>query len=89
VTEKKMQTDSYTNQRPTLARFSLGQNLHFARSRRSSDDRRITGIEFLRRHVSGDLGELPDDDWSENELLITRGFALSGFIADSGIPIAQ
>jgi hypothetical protein len=33
-----------------------------------------TGIEFLRRHVSGDFGELSDDDESENEISLREGF---------------
>jgi hypothetical protein len=33
-----------------------------------------TGIEFLRRHVSGHFGEFIDEDAQENELSLQEGF---------------
>jgi len=33
-----------------------------------------TGIEFLRRHMSCDFGELSDEDVRENELSLREGF---------------
>jgi hypothetical protein len=33
-------------------------------------------LETIRRHASGDWGELPAEDWRENELSIERGFRL-------------
>jgi len=35
-----------------------------------------TGIEFLRRHMSNDWGELSDEDVRENELSLREGFRL-------------
>jgi hypothetical protein len=35
-----------------------------------------TAIEFLRRHMSCDWGELSDDDVRENELSVQKGFRL-------------
>ena len=55
-------------------------------------------IEFLRRHVTGDWGELTPEDWAENELSVKEGFrilsavsyqqgreALSGSVPDMDI----
>jgi len=35
-----------------------------------------TEIEFLRRHMSNDWGELSDEDVRENELSLEEGFRL-------------
>jgi len=33
-----------------------------------------TGIEYLRRHMFGDFGELSHEDLKENELSLREGF---------------
>ena len=33
-------------------------------------------IEFLSRHVTGDWGEIPEEDRKENQLSLDRGFRL-------------
>jgi hypothetical protein len=35
-----------------------------------------TGIEFFRRHMSNEWGELSDEDVRENELSLKEGFRL-------------
>jgi len=35
-----------------------------------------TPLEFLRRHVRGDWGELVEEDRKENQLSLNRGFRL-------------
>src|SRR5580700_2180194 len=35
-----------------------------------------TPLDFLSRHVSGDWGELSEDDRKENQLSLKRGFRL-------------
>lgn len=69
-----MQTQSNTNQRSTFARFPLGQTFITPGAEDALMIAGQTGIEFLRRHVSGDFGDLSDDDVSENELSLIEGF---------------
>jgi len=47
-----------------------------------------TPAVFLRRHVTGDWGELDEEDRRENELSVARGFRLlSSYILSSGTKI--
>jgi hypothetical protein len=69
-----MQMQSNTNQRSTFALFPLGQTFITPGAEEALMIAGQTGIEFLRRHVSGDFGELSDDDLSENELSLREGF---------------
>ena len=69
-----MQTETNTNQRPTFARFPIGQTYITPGAEEALMIAGQTGIEFLRRHVSGDFGELSDEDLSESELSLREGF---------------
>jgi len=69
-----MQTESNTNQRPTSARFPLGQTYITPGAEEALMIAGQTGIEFLRRHMSGDFGELTNEDMQENELSLREGF---------------
>jgi hypothetical protein len=41
--------------------------------------------EFLTRHVSGDWGELVDEDWRENNFAVTRSLrVLSAYYLTTG-----
>ena len=71
-----MQTESNTNQRPTFARFLLGETYITPGAEEALMMAGQTGIEFLRRHMSGDFGELADEDAQENELSLQEGFRL-------------
>jgi hypothetical protein len=71
---KKMQTESNTSQRPSLARFPLGQTYITRGAEEALMIAGQTEIEFLRRHMSGDWSELSDDDAAENELSLREGF---------------
>jgi hypothetical protein len=72
--ERLMQINSSTHQRPTFARFSLGQTYITPGAEEALMIAGQTGIEFLRRHVSGDFGELTNEDTQENELSLREGF---------------
>jgi hypothetical protein len=37
---------------------------------------RLTPVAFLRRHISGDWGDVPPEDASENDLSIQQGFRI-------------
>ena len=69
-----MQTNSITNQRPTLVRFPLGETYITPGAEEALMIAGQTGIEFLRRHTSCDFGELSDEDLRENEISLREGF---------------
>ncbi|MFN2531083.1 MAG: hypothetical protein ABR555_07280 [Pyrinomonadaceae bacterium] len=69
-----MQTESNTNQRPSFARFPLGETFITPGAEEALMIAGQTGIEFLRRHVSCDFGEVTDEDLQENELSLCEGF---------------
>jgi hypothetical protein len=62
-----MQTNANTIHRPSFARFPLGPTYITPGAEEALMIAGQTGIEFLRRHVSGDFGELTDEDLQENE----------------------
>ena len=55
-----MQINSNTHHRPAFARFPLGQTYITAGAKEALMMAGQTGIEFLRRHMSQDWGELSD-----------------------------
>ena len=69
-----MQTESNTNRRPNFTRFRLGETYITPGAEDALMMAGQTGIEFLRRHMSGDFGELVDEDAQENELSLQEGF---------------
>jgi hypothetical protein len=80
-----MQTESSTNQRRAFARFSLGETYITPGAEEALMFAGQTGIEFLRRHVSGDFGELTNADMEENELSLREGFrVLSAYRTTKG-----
>ena len=58
------------------ARFALGQTFITPGAEEALQIAGQTAIEFLRRHMSCDWGELPEEDVKENELSLTKGFRL-------------
>ena len=71
-----MRRNHTTNHRPTLTRFALGQTFITPGAEEALQIAGQTEIEFLRRHMSCDWGELSDDDVQENELSLQKGFRL-------------
>lgn len=71
-----MQPHTNTSQQPRVARFTLGQTVITPGAEESLQLAGQTAIEFLRRHMSGDWGDLSEDDVKENELSLERGFRL-------------
>ena len=76
-----MQANSSTtplapNGRVKFARFSLGQTFITPGAQEALQIAGQTELEFLRRHMSGDWGELSEDDVQENELSIKNGFRI-------------
>ena len=80
-----MQTESNTNQRPTFARLQLGQTYITPGAEEALMIAGQTGIEFLRRHMSGDFGDVSDEDLRENEFSLQEGFrVLSAYSTSKG-----
>ena len=69
-----MQTN--THQESSVTRFALGQTYITPGAEDALMIAGQKGIEFLRRHMSNDWGELSDEDERENELSLKEGFRL-------------
>ena len=67
-----------SNQEAGVTRFALGQTFITPGAQEALETAGQTAIEFLRRHMSCDWGELSDDDVKENELSLQKGFRLLG-----------
>ncbi len=59
-----------------LPRFLLGQVVATPGALRALEVSGESPLEYLRRHVSGDWGELDEEDRRENELSLREGFRL-------------
>ncbi len=63
--------------RPNVGtRFALGQTFITPGAQEALEVAGQTAIQFLRRHVSCDWGELSEDDVRENEISLEEGFRL-------------
>ena len=71
-----MQPHSNTHQEASVARFALGRTVITPGAEDALEIAGQTPFEFLRRHMSGDWGELSEGDAKENELSIEQGFRL-------------
>ena len=71
-----MRQNSITNQTKDSTRFHLGQTYITPGAEEALQIAGQTAIEFLRRHMSCDWGELSEDDVRENELSLKKGFRL-------------
>ena len=83
-----MQPHTNTGRETGIARFALGQTVITPGAQESLEIAGQTAIEFLRRHMSGDWGDLSEDDVKENELSLETGFRLlSRYQTAKGEPI--
>src|ERR1051326_6626045 len=71
-----MQPNHTTNKQSTITRFALGRTFITPGAEEALQIAGQTAIEFLRRHMSCDWGELSEDDIAENELSLKQGFRL-------------
>jgi hypothetical protein len=84
-TQPKMRTRERPNPEP---RFPLGQVLATPGALEALRAADQTPDEFLVRHVSGDWGELDEEDKAENEFSLEKGFRLlSAYQLDTGVKI--
>jgi len=71
-----MQPHSNSNQEGGVARFTLGRTFITPGAEEALQLAGQTATQFLRRHISGDWGELSEEDVQENELSLEQGFRL-------------
>ena len=71
-----MRRNHNTNRQASVTQFALGQTFITAGAEGALEIAGQTAIEFLRRHMSCDWGELSDDDVRENELSLKQDFRL-------------
>ena len=71
-----MRRNSSTTEVASVRRFALGQTFITPGAEEALQIAGQTAIEFLRRHMSCDWGELSEDDITENELSLEKGFRL-------------
>src|SRR6476620_6150890 len=71
-----MRRNHNTTTQTSVTRFTLGQTFITPGAEEALQIAGQTAIEFLRRHMSCDWGELSDDDVRENELSLEQGFRL-------------
>src|SRR5690348_3859849 len=71
-----MQPHSDTNQEASAARFTLGRILITPGAQEALQLAGHTAVDFLCRHVTGDWGELSDEDVKGNEASLEQGFRI-------------
>jgi hypothetical protein len=71
-----MQPNPSTKKQPTVTRFALGRTFITPGAEEALQIAGQTATEFLRRHMSGDWGELSDEDVKENEFSLKEGLRL-------------
>lgn len=75
-----MQPETNTHHQSTITRFPLGETYITPGAEEVLMMAGQTALEFLRRHMSCEAGELTDEDVQENELSLREGFrVLSSF----------
>ena len=71
-----MQRNSSTTAVASVRRFALGQTFITPGAEEALQIAGQTSIEFLRRHMSCDWGELSDEDAQENDFSLMEGLRL-------------
>jgi len=71
-----LRQNSHTTRPNIGARFPLGETYITPGAQEALDIAGETAIQYLRRHMSGDWGELSDHDAEENERSMQDGLRL-------------
>ena len=69
-----MRRNHNTTRQASVTRFTLGQTFITPGAEEAIQIAGQTELEFLRRHMSCDWGELSEDDIRENELSLRKAF---------------
>lgn len=68
--------------------FDLGRMVATPGALQALEEAGTSGSEFIRRHVTGDWGEVPPEDAAENDLSVKQGFRiLSAYTLSTGVKI--
>jgi hypothetical protein len=74
--------------KPFVPKFSLGQLVATPGALQALTEAGQSPMEFVRRHQSGDWGEVPEEDRRENEYSLTHGFRLlSAYTLRTGVRV--
>jgi len=77
---------SKMGEQPPRPKFRLGQLVATPGALSALRDAGQDPLEFISRHVSGDWGEVNDEDKQENECSVTHGFrVLSAYTLRTGV----
>jgi hypothetical protein len=80
-----MQPQTNTTEQQPITRFLLGETYITSGAEEALMIAGQTAIEFLRRHMTLESGELSDDDVRENELSLRKGLrVLSAYRTSRG-----
>src|SRR6202165_5754428 len=71
-----MRRNHNTTTQTSVTRFTLGQTYITPGAEDALQIAGQTAIEFLRRHMSCDFGQLSEHDLRENQLALRKGFRL-------------
>ncbi len=71
-----MRRNHNTTTQTSVTRFALGQTFITPGAEEALQIAGQTAIEFLRRHMSCDWGELSEDDIQENDVSLKEGFRI-------------
>jgi hypothetical protein len=71
-----LRQNSHTSRPNIGARFALGETFITPGAQEALDIAGETAMQFLRRHMSADWGEISEDHAQENELSLREGFRL-------------
>ena len=71
-----MRRNHNTNRQACVTHFALGQTFITPGAEEALQIAGQTSIEFLRRHMSCDWGEISDEDAQENDFSLIEGFRL-------------
>ncbi len=81
-------TTTQPNTTPSPVRFQLGRLFMTSGAVEALEESGEQPHEFLRRHQTGDFGELSESDRRENELSIAQGFRiLSAYRTRAGVKL--
>jgi hypothetical protein len=72
MSANNLNTSAKAKTTASAARFPLGQTLITPTAQEAIRDAGQLPLEFLRRHQSGDWGDLGNEDKRENEFSVTR-----------------
>ena len=71
-----LRQNSNTTRTNIGARFALGETFITPGAEEALEIAGQTAIQFLRRHMSNDWGEISEEDARENELSLREGYRL-------------